>query len=491
MLSSFRGRLLAGFAIVITLSLFLLASGFVLLLRQQEADAAQQRIGVLVQPLTNHVVQLEERGFTRMLMRQLLVNEATNYDIRILLLDQDNVVVVDTHTEEGLLGEHIALHTAQPAAGDERIPTFYTQRISVPDEELYLFTAGDPGRGMMPGGPGTQLRLVVAVPSEDVTSAWARLLPRLAMAGGGAGVVAVIFASLFAARITNPIAQMTRASQAMAHGDLNQRIEVDGDDEVGRLAEAFNLMSSRVSRSDRAMRDLLANVSHELKTPLTSIQGFSQALVDGIADDPEEIGVLINEEANRIRVLVDDLLYLSEIESGTLRMELDDVDVDEVAAGTLRRFRFPAEEAGVELAFDLQGTLVRADGRRLEQVMANLLDNAIRFSPSGEAVTLRTRAQSDGVLIEVHNRGEPVPEEHLSRIFDRFYQADPSRAGARHRGLGLSIVQELVQAHGGHVTVDSGRERGTTFTIFLPAAGPPSTTRPVVPVRAAPAEERV
>jgi signal transduction histidine kinase len=201
--------------------------------------------------------------------------------------------------------------------------------------------------------------------------------------------------------------------------------------------------------------------------------------------------VLINEEANRIRVLVDDLLYLSEIESGTLRMELDDVDVDEVAAGTLRRFRFPAEEAGVELAFDLQGTLVRADGRRLEQVMANLLDNAIRFSPSGEAVTLRTRAQSDGVLIEVHNRGEPVPEEHLSRIFDRFYQADPSRAGARHRGLGLSIVQELVQAHGGHVTVDSGRERGTTFTIFLPAAGPPSTTRPVVPVRAAPAEERV
>jgi two-component system, OmpR family, sensor histidine kinase BaeS len=329
---------------------------------------------------------------------------------------------------------------------------------------------------------------VVAVPAEDITSAWARLLPRLLLAGGGAGVVAVIFATLFASRITNPLAQMTRASQAMARGDLNQRIAADGRDEVGRLAQAFNLMSERVSRSDRSMRELLANVSHELKTPLTSIQGFSQALVDGIADDPEEIGALINEEANRIRVLVDDLLYLSEIESGTLRMELEDVDIDAVAESTIRRFRFPAEDAGVELAPDLAGCAVRADGRRLEQILANLLDNALRFTPRGEMVTLRTRAQSDGVLIEVHNPGPPIPEEHAARIFDRFYQADPARAGARHRGLGLSIVQELVQAHGGSVTVDSAEHRGTTFSIFLPATGPRSTQRSAV---AAAAEERV
>src|SRR5690606_26352640 len=118
-------------------------------------------------------------------------------------------------------------------------------------------------------------QLVLAVPAEDITSAWARLLPRLALAGGGAAVAAVIFATLFASRITNPLAQMTRASQAMARGDLNQRIDADGRDEVGRLAQAFNLMSERVSRSDQSMRELLANVSHELKTPLTSIQGFS------------------------------------------------------------------------------------------------------------------------------------------------------------------------------------------------------------------------
>ncbi len=455
---------------MVGLSLFLSASAFILMLREQEADAAAQRIGVLVQPMTFQVRERELQGYPVDIIGLMLVPIAEEYNIRVMLVNREGLVAADTAPDGGLTGQQLALDEVQPAMTSGQVATFYTQRVTTGGQELYLFTAGDPPRT-------TGHQVVIAVPAEDVTSAWARLLPRLMIAGGGAGVVAVIFATLFAARITNPMAQMTRASRAMAQGDLSQRIDADGRDEVGQLAQAFNLMSERVSRSDRSMRELLANVSHELKTPLTSIQGFSQALVDGIADDPQEIGALINEEANRIRVLVDDLLYLSEIESGTLRMEIEDVDVDAIAEATIRRFRFPAEEAGVDLVADLEGCTVRADGRRLEQVMANLLDNAIRFTPQGQAVTLRTRTQSDGVLIEVHNPGDPIPEEHAERIFDRFYQADPSRAGARHRGLGLSIVQELVQAHGGAVTVDSGAERGTTFTIFLPETGPTASQR--------------
>lgn len=483
MLASYRARLLAGFAIVIVLALFLSASAFILLLREQQAEAAQQRIGVFVGPVTQTVHDAEFLGYPPSWIRAALMDYAENFwgGIRVLVVDANDEVIIDTHPNEPMHGQALTLDAVEPAEVDGQLPTFYTQRATLAGDDLYLFTASDAAQ-IQPPRPGVESpnRVVIAVPAEDVTAAWARLLPRLGLAGLGAGVVAVIFASLFASRITNPIAQMTRAAQAMAQGDLNQRIDVHGDDEVGRLSAAFNLMSSRVSRSDRAMRDLLADVSHELKTPLTSIQGFSQALVDGIADDPREVGELINEEANRIRLLVDDLLYLSEIESGTLRMEVEPVDVDAVAEGTMRRLRFAAADADVELRAELDGGTIRADGRRLEQVLANLLDNAIRFAPPGTAVMVSSRQVADGVLMEVHNWGDPIPEEHRARVFDRFYQADHSRSeGGRHRGLGLSIVQELVQAHGGSVSVESTAERGTTFSVFLPGGGP-ATSSPSV-----------
>ena len=472
MLRSFKSRLLAGLAIVIALSLFLSASAFVLLLRQQQAEAAQQRIGVLVGPLTEGARNMELRGRTPEMMRETLSDIARDYSIRILLLDRTSKVVLDTDPRATLLDDQLSLEQAEHLPGNSRIQAFRSQRFMAHGDDLYFFTAGEQRRGVMDAPTGTAHTLVVVVPAADVTAAWWRLLRPLALAGTGAGVVAVIFASLFASRITNPIAQVTRASQAMARGDLSQRIDVDGDDEVGRLAQAFNDMSSQVSRSHRATRDLLANVSHELRTPLTSIQGFSQALMDGLAGDPRETGGVIHEEADRIRLLVDDLLYLSEIESGALRLDLTGVDIDAVLEGSVLRFRFAAEEARVTLRTALAGQVIRADGRRLEQVIANLLDNAIRFAPAGSDVLLSSRRVADGVLIEVHNGGPPIPTEQVERVFDRFYQVDGARSAGRHRGLGLSIVQELVQAHGGTVSIESTAELGTTVSAYLPTNGP-------------------
>ncbi|MCA9847926.1 MAG: HAMP domain-containing histidine kinase, partial [Dehalococcoidia bacterium] len=346
---------------------------------------------------------------------------------------------------------------------------FRTQRLRVDGEDLYLFTAGDTNAAAIADRAPLR-QLVIAVPAGDVAGAWAKLLPRLGVAGLGAAAVAVVFAMVFASRITNPIREMTRASEAMASGDLSQRIDVNGDDEVGRLAEAFNLMSTRVSRGDRSMRDLLANVSHELRTPLTSIQGFSQAIADGVVDDPAEAAGLINDEAERIRLLVDDLLYLSEIESGTVHLDLEEVDIDGLVEGTTRRLRLQAEDRDVELVANSHGGTIQADGRRIEQVLANLVENAIRFAPAGTPVTITTSEVADGVLLEVHNGGDPIPDVDQERVFDRFYQVDRARSPGRHRGLGLAIVSELVQAHGGRVSLDSSAERGTTFSVFLPLA---------------------
>jgi two-component system sensor histidine kinase BaeS len=346
-------------------------------------------------------------------------------------------------------------------------------RMTTGGEDLYLFTASRSDLG------GTSARaparLVIAVPAENVTAAWAALLPRMSLAGGAAALVAVVFASMLAARITNPIAQMTRASEAMARGNLQQRVGGEGDDEIGTLARAFNQMSEQVSRSNRAMRDLLANVSHELKTPLTSIRGFAQAMVDGMARDPveySEMATAIYDEAERIRALVDDLLYLSEIESGTLQLTLDNVDVDAIVADSVKRFRYQAEEAGVTLRHAPDGGEVRADARRLEQITANLMDNAIRFAPSGSEVLLRTYRLNGDVAIEVHNGGRPIAPEHLPYLFERFYQSDGSRSDERHKGLGLAIVRELVQAHDGRVAAESSEGAGTIFTVYLPVKGP-------------------
>lgn len=477
MLASFRARLIVGFALVIALALFLSASGFVLLLRQEQNQAAEQRIGLLMGPIAEGTRNLQQAGWPAEVIRSQLVEVADHYQFRVLMVDAQQRVVMDTAQDQGLMGQTVEI---PPGVPQEQVSggmeSFRSHRVTRDGRDLYLFTQAEATGIAAVAQTKMPTRLVIVVPAADVNQSWARLLPRLGLAGLGAGVVAVIFSLILASRITTPIAQMTRASQAMARGDLEQRIEVDGSDEVGRLASAFNQMSAQISRSNHAMRDLLADVSHELKTPLTSIHGFSQALIEGVGD-PREAGELIHEEAERMRILVDDLLYLGEIESGAVRMEIEDVAIDDLVEATVPRLRHQAEEANVGLdARPRAGVTVRADGRRIEQVLANLVDNAIRFARYGSAVTITSKAVAGGVLVDVHNEGDPLPEDVRARVFDRFYQADAARSGGRHRGLGLSIVQELVQAHGGTVAVESTAEAGTTFSVFLPAGGPTKPT---------------
>ena len=465
MLGSFRLRLLFGFGIVIGLTLFLSASGFVLLLRQQQAEAAEQRIGLLVEPIASSTREMVLLGWPQEVIAAALEDVSAHYDVRVLVLDSSDRVVIDTHPKREMLGLELNLPPAAPVQRGE-MESFQSIRMRAQGADLYLFT---------PSAETSAARTVVAVPAGDVTAAWSALLPRLSIAGAGASGVAVLFAFLFAARITTPVREMTRASRAMAAGDLDQRITGEGRDEIGQLATAFNQMSSQVARSNQAMRELVANVSHELKTPLTSIQGFSQAMVDGLAEEPKdyaEMSGVVLGETERIRVLVDDLLYLSQIEAGTLRSVFDQVDVGAVVSDAASRFRFQAEEAGVSISLKLDGAEVRADGRRLEQVLANLVDNAIRFSPRGGEVQLRTFRLPGEVGVEVHNDGEPIPAEGLPHVFDRFYQADLARSDGRHSGLGLAIVHELVQAHGGVTQVRSSASDGTTFSVRLPINGP-------------------
>jgi signal transduction histidine kinase len=226
------------------------------------------------------------------------------------------------------------------------------------------------------------------------------------------------------------------------------------------------------------MKELLANVSHELKTPLTSIQGFSQAMLDGaITSDADfkESGRIINEEANRMRALVEDLLLLSRMEMGDVPMEHKHVELAPMIEQTLERFQWAIRDAGIQSGTHMEYIPpVHGDARRLEQVFSNLIENAVRHTPRGGVITVSAMMLRSGdVSIGVHNTGSVIPTEDLPRVFERFFQVDRARARkGGSSGLGLAIVAEIVEAHGGTVRVVSDIDRGTEFIVTLPSATP-------------------
>jgi signal transduction histidine kinase len=283
------------------------------------------------------------------------------------------------------------------------------------------------------------------------------------------------------------LARITLASQEMARGNYDVHIPIRGQDEVGRLSEAFNAMAREVSSSQRMMKDLLANVSHELKTPLTSIQGFSQAICDDEISDEEQLRDsirIINEEANRMRGLVDDLLLLSQIDSGQMEMQHTHVDLQALLERTLERFQWELRDGDIRSGISIERLpIVHGDERRLEQVFSNLLQNAVRHTPAGGSVTMRASVERDArVSVAVHNTGSFISPEDLPRVFERFFQVDRARARkGGSSGLGLSIVSEIIEAHGGTVSATSDQRNGTEFVVTLPPANPRDARAPRVP----------
>ncbi len=475
---SLRTRLILAFGLLVFVSLFLAGLTTVYLLRKEQESAAREKVARLAEPVAFWSFILESRGATPQQIQNALQQQ---YHVRILLVDTDAKVVGDTGRT--LRGQTIS-ELKDQGIDARPLPTGpITQRVRRGPDNLLLFSAPE---GMMAAAavPGSgvfvpKYQAVVAVPESDIATAWRQLLPRLFLAGGAALLVAVIAAALLARSISRPLRKITAAAEEMALGRYDQSLPAyGGGEEVGRLAQAFNAMARQVSRSHRTLREFLANVSHELKTPLTSIQGFSQAMVDGSLQTEEDFvqaGRIINDEAVRMRGLVDDLLYLSQVEAGEAALHREKVDPSEIVAATRKRFERRAAEARVELLTDsADSRSVSADTRRLEQALANLVDNALRHTPEGGQVTLKTAAVNGDVRFSVHNTGSVIPPEALSRIFDRFFQVDPAKTRVDgNSGLGLSITREIVEAHGGTVDVRSSEAEGTEFVISLPAqAGP-------------------
>ena len=296
------------------------------------------------------------------------------------------------------------------------------------------------------------------------------LAPQLLLAGGIALIVASLVGFLVSRSIYRPIQRVAAASRSVARGQLQQRVDVGGSQEAQELARSFNQMTEEVERQQTALRDFLANVSHDLQTPLTSINGFSQALMDDVVRGDEQGNAyrIIEDESRRLLRLVEGLLDLSRIEAGQVQVEASPVDVGALLDHVGELFALRAQELDVRLSVaPSEVGEVLGDWDRLDQVMGNLLDNALRHTPPGGDVQLSaSRASRSSVSIAVADTGVGIPEEAIPNLFDRYYKSD--RPGAQGgTGLGLAIARELVRAQGGEIRVSSEQGVGTTFHIVL------------------------
>ena len=285
-------------------------------------------------------------------------------------------------------------------------------------------------------------------------------------------VLSALLAWLVTRSVARPLEQVAEAAGAIAQGDLDQRAPVSGPQEAQEMAHSFNRMVEQVTSAQQAQRDFVANVSHELKTPLTSIQGFSQAILDGTAADPDSVdrsARIIHGEAGRMHRMVEELLGLARFDAGQVELAQDKVDLSVLLANCVERMEPQAKTAGNELLLSSQdGLVVTGDADWLTQVFINLIDNGIRHA-SDARVDVAAGKIDSWIEVTVTDTGEGIPPEDLDRIFERFYQADRSRRHKGGVGLGLSIAREVVQRHGGEISAESTMGLGTRFTVRLPA----------------------
>jgi signal transduction histidine kinase len=288
-------------------------------------------------------------------------------------------------------------------------------------------------------------------------------------------ILSVILLSWISRRISNPLSQMSEVSRQIASGNYSKRVKVTNNDETGQLALSFNAMADSLERVEEMRRTFVANVSHELRSPLTSIRGYIQGILDKTFN-PEEQEKYLNialEETQRLSKLINELLDLSQIESGQFPLKLSVFDINE----QIRRLIISQEEKinakgiRVEVEFQEDKCLVRADADRIKQVIINLLDNAIKFNRSEGHLIIKTWVNKGKVYVKIKDQGIGIPREEIAKIWERFYQVEKSRGGlVRGTGLGLSIVKKIMDEHNERIWVNSKEGEGTAFIFSLEAS---------------------
>jgi signal transduction histidine kinase len=450
---SLQFRLLMAFAIVIVVATgtvaFFVSRTVSAEIEQRRAMEEQMRLGRVAMVLTNYYLFEGNWDGAQPLVEGLATMEGR----RIVVSDASGMVVADS--EDILVGQ-----TAPPSSS-----SFALVRVPVARVNGQPVIVSTPGAGI-----GT-------APQRTEPVSWQTLaasLNRFLLWGGLIAVAIALFFTFFLSRrISSPIHSLTQTAKKLGRGDFSQRVPVRGKGEIPELAAAFNSMASDLERAEKARRDLVADIAHELRTPLSNIKGYLEAIDDGVVKADAVTINSLHEEVSLLARLVEDLHELSLAESGQLKLTQQAEDPSGLIQREVNSIRPRAEAKGLTLTAELPLSLSRVniDYHRIHEVLHNLLENAVTHTPEKGRITITAEARGEWVAVTVRDSGEGIPAEALPRIFDRFYRVDKSRSRASGgSGLGLTIVKRMVEAHGGQIEAQSEPGRGSAFTFTLPVA---------------------
>lgn len=493
-----RGKLVSTSVLLVIGSLVLAGGIFVVLTHGQEKQRALDHTEATAPLIHGQFLQLLLNGDSLPQLQQYAIAAAAQYNERIVLFDYSGVVAEDTGG--GLSGSQLNIpeNSAPPSDVSPPVRSDYYrtwqleggsggtvilaavsppltsrgQRITIPPSSDSALAGPSPSWTEVP-----PYRLAIVIPDDTYARAWLHVLPWLALAAIIALPVAIASAVVISRNITRPLSKLTVAADKMAKGAFDIDVPADRGDEVGQLSRAFSSMARDVGETQTQMRALLANVSHDMRTPLTSILGFAQALRGGVVQGEEEskhAGNVIYDEVTKLSERLNDLLFLSEIEAGQALVQREDVDLSALTAKAVERTTSKAAERNVSITCDMApGVHAYVDRAKLERALENLLDNSRKFTPANGEVCVR--AFNDGqqqVCIEVANTATDIEPEELPRLFNRFYRRDRARTGpSAGSGLGLPIARDLVELHGGKLEAYL-EDSAITFRLTLPTPSP-------------------
>jgi signal transduction histidine kinase len=513
MIRSLRFRLLCTLAIVVAITvgtMALLASQVSTSELQRYADLDLERRNMLLKRVLAFSNEYSGLQDTQMLAREI----ARDSGERVVIVGDPDTVLADS--ADILVGQSIGCADVQGALvvsiGQPGCIELYTKGVpgTAADPKGDILFVGEtvsaPAAASVVAQPGFMLDAVRPVAksgaqhiavrwsqagaADPIKAGFASAVNRsLLLAAFAAGVAALLLTAVLSRRILGPVEALTDAARAMERGDLSRRVEVRVDDEIGELARSFNSMADGLARVEQLRRTMVTDIAHELRTPLTNIRGYLEALRDGVADPEPALIDSLHEEALLLNRLIDDLQDLAIADAGQLRLERQLLSPGALADQAASMARPSLAERGLQLQLECDAELPAIDGdaRRIGQVLRNLLANALAHTPCGGRVGISVRSaatlptgQSDRhdaqpghgwVVFAVSDTGVGIAPEHLPNIFERFFRADPARARATGgAGLGLAIVRQLVEMHGGHVWAESAPGAGTTLSFAIPAA---------------------
>ena len=458
-------RIYGGFGLVIVLTLGVAGIVFFSLLGGYRAELDRNSLQTVADQVLFGVEQFRQRNVTAVQLGAYLQTQSSETGALVFFLDGDGRVQRDLSPA----AEYEDLQLPVKFSDARVRPNIWIPgNVEVNGDELpfvaRLVPVDQRGNGVF---------VAIALPDAETSDVVSDLVPRLLISGLAGLGVALLVGLVITRSIYNPLRRITGAVHAVGSGRYDTRVPEEGPEETRELGRALNRMAEQVQEKEQTLQDFMADVSHELRTPLTSIRGFTQALLDGTVQDEEQrlhSAQVIDDEARRMLRLVNDLLDLARMQAGEFRLHREPIAPTELLEHIVDVFAPRAEEAGIALRTEVQGTLppVSMDFDRMVQVLNNFVANAIQYTRQG-SVTLGARIDSDQLVITIADTGDGIPPDELAFLFERFYRGD-STARRRGTGLGLAITREIARAHSGDVDVHTVVGEGTSFRIAIPVA---------------------